>query len=182
MGPNLFFDAFLVLFVAFSIGFDLKENRIPNWLVYPAMAGGLLLNMWKGLPYFFESFLGLSLGIGILIIPFALGTLGAGDVKLLGAAGAILGVKLIPRVFFYTAIFGAVLALISIAFKGITFEVFNGFWREVKLLIATRGVTLPETVSERSLKGARTVPYGVAIGLGVLLAFYVDPKGEWAGF
>jgi Flp pilus assembly protein protease CpaA len=70
----------------------------------------------------------------------------------------------------------------SITVGGMKPKAFKGVWYDFKLLIMSRGRILPDAVSERRMKGARTVPYGVAIGLGTLVAFYVDPKGEWAGF
>ena len=94
--------------------------------------------------------------MAIFFIPFAFGWLGAGDVKLFGAIGAILGLGWIPRLFFYTALLGGVSALISLAFA--------------------------EAVRRQLFKGTLTIPYGVAIGLGALTAFYLDPRGTWAGF
>jgi Flp pilus assembly protein protease CpaA len=50
------------------------------------------------------------------------------------------------------------------------------------MLIYSQGVVLPETMHEKKLTRAHTVPYGVAITIGTLIALYLDPKGEWAGF
>ena len=177
-----FFDVFLILFVGLAAGFDLREQRIPNWLTLLALIGGLVLNFRQGVPQLLSSLAGLGLGVGIFMIPFALGWLGAGDVKFLGSVGAILGVQCVPRVLFYTTLLGWMLALISIALRGVNLQVLKEAGRDIKLLLMSHGAVLPETVRERSLKGVRTVPYGVAIGLGTLVTFYVDPKGDWAGF
>jgi len=144
------------------------------------MTAGVFFNAWRGAPQLFHSLLGLGLGLGILILPFAFGWLGAGDVKFFGAVGAILGVKLVPRIFFYSALLGGVLAVISIAFRGMSLRIFKTAWWDLKLLVASRGAVLPESVTEQNRND--TVPYGVAIGLGTLAAFYLDPLGEWAGF
>jgi len=156
LSHSLIFNLFLVLFTALSIGFDLSQRRIPNWLNVIGISGGLLLAAAKGAPDLFGSVLGLSAGMAIFFIPFAFGWLGAGDVKLFGAIGAILGLGWIPRLFFYTALLGGVSALISLAFA--------------------------EAVRRQLFKGTLTIPYGVAIGLGALTAFYLDPRGTWAGF
>ena len=180
---NPFFDLFLLVFIGLSVGFDITEKRIPNRLILVAITGGILFNGWKGMGQLLASFLGLGLGIGILIIPFAFGWLGAGDVKFLGAVGAILGVQLVPRIFFYSAILGGVLAVIALAYnRSMSLEAVKGAWRDFMLLILSCGVVRAETVSEKNPKGRLTVPYGVAIGLATLVAFYLDPKGEWAGF
>ena len=171
---------FLIAFTGLAIGFDVTQKRIPNWLVLAGMAGGILFHAWKGVPQIFDSFLGLGLGLGILTVPFAFGWLGAGDVKFFGAVGALLGVKFVPRGFFYSALLGGLLAVISIAFRGVNLRIFRTAWWDLKVLVASRGAVLPESVSEQSR--GDTVPYGVAIGLGTLVAFYLDPVGEWAGF
>jgi Flp pilus assembly protein protease CpaA len=53
---------------------------------------------------------------------------------------------------------------------------------DMKMFVTSRGTVLPASVSERDANGAHTIPYGVAISLGTLLAFYGDPHGYWAGF
>jgi len=182
MPESVLYQLFLVLITGFAIGFDIREKRIPNRLILVAVGGGILLNAWQGVLQFEYSLLGLGLGVGLLFIPFALGWLGAGDVKFLGAVGAIVGVQLVPRVFFYSVILGGALALISIAFGAIRLKAFTTAWNELKLLIASRGAAMPDGVRDRVAKGAPAIPFGVAIGLGTLIAVYVDPSGEWAGF
>ena len=177
-----FFDAFLILFVGLAAGFDLRERRIPNWLILFALTAGVLLNFWKGLPQLSESVLGFLLGMGIFIVPFVLGWVGAGDVKFVGAVGAVLGVSLIPRVIFYSALLGGVLALTAVMLRGANLQAFHSTWRDVKLLVMSRGAILPETISEKSRQGVHTIPFGVAIAVGTLVTFYVDPQGEWARF
>src|ERR1043166_490256 len=112
-----FFDLFLIFFLGLAAGFDLRERRIPNWLVLVALTGGSVLNFWQGLPQLLSSLEGFGLGVGIFLIPFALGWLGAGDVKLLGAVGAVLGAHWLPRVIFYSALVGGVFALAAVALR-----------------------------------------------------------------
>jgi prepilin peptidase CpaA len=71
---------------------DMREHRIPNWLVLSLLLIGfvyqILVNGPVGLLYALG---GLAVGIG-LFIGFYIGHgMGAGDVKLMGAAGALLG-------------------------------------------------------------------------------------------
>jgi prepilin peptidase CpaA len=70
----------------------MREHRIPNWLVLSLLLIGfvyqVLVNGPVGLLYALG---GLAVGIG-LFIGFYIGRgMGAGDVKLMGAAGALLG-------------------------------------------------------------------------------------------
>jgi prepilin peptidase CpaA len=175
-------DTFLALLIGLAVIFDLKERRIPNWLVLIATLGGLSLHFISGTSEFLNSLSGFGLGIALLFIPFALGLLGAGDVKLVGAIGAVLGVTWIPRVLFYSVLAGGLLALLSLAVRRFQWSVLKETWLDVKLLVTSRGTVLPASVGDRDIKGAHTIPYGVAIGLGTLIAFYGDPQGYWAGF
>lgn len=175
-------DALLLLFSGLVVIFDIREHRIPNWLNFSAIGAGLLLNGWGGLPSFVDSLYGCGLGIGIFVLPFIFGWVGAGDVKLMGALGAILGSPAVPRMAFYSVVVGSLLALFSLVGKKVRLKDFTSVWLDLKLLLMTRGAVVPEGVGQRSRRGAHTVPYGVAIVLGALIAVYYDPDGHWAGF
>ena len=89
----LFFDWFLVVFVVAAAGFDLVKNRIPNWLNLAAVAAGVLLNAWTGIPRLVDNLFGFGLRLSILFLPFVFGWLRTEDVKFLAAVDAILGVE-----------------------------------------------------------------------------------------
>src|SRR5262245_28945235 len=91
---------------------DLRSRRIPNVLtfgaagaalVYGAMTGG-----WTGLG---NAALGWLIGALAFIVPFALGGLGGGDVKLLAAIGAWLGPAGAIWVALYAGVAGGVMAI-----------------------------------------------------------------------
>jgi prepilin peptidase CpaA len=176
------FDLFLCSFLGLAVAFDLWERRIPNWLVFLALGAGFLLNAWHGTEQFVSSLWGFGLVIAILLLPFAMGLMGAGDVKLLGAVGALLGAAWVPRVLFYSALAGGLLAVLSLATKGVRWSFIKETWMDLKLFVTSGGTVVPASVGERDAKGAHTIPYGVAIGMGTLIAFYGDPRGYWAGF
>ena len=71
---------------------DLRTRRIPNWLTVTAMVAGVAANSmlmgWHGTKLALE---GAGLGLGLLLPVVLMRGLGAGDWKLMGAAGAILG-------------------------------------------------------------------------------------------
>ena len=88
--------AALFVLLALAARCDLASRRIPNRLTLAGGAAGLLLAAsqggWGALG---EAALGGLAGLGVLLPVWLLGGMGAGDVKLLGAAGTFLGVPLV---------------------------------------------------------------------------------------
>jgi prepilin peptidase CpaA len=171
----------LLAVLGLSVFFDLRERRIPNWLTASGALVGLSLNLFDGFAQFLQGFSGLVVGIGVLIVPFALGWVGAGDVKLVGTVGALLGIQWIPRVLLYSGLMTGVLALLAVGIRGIKVKRFVHLWTDLKLLVISLGRVLPEPISARVSEN-KTIPWAVGIALGVLVALYLDADGKWAGF
>lgn len=165
-----------------SVFFDLTVRRIPNWIIAFGLAGGLLLNGSQGFAQFSHSVLGFIGGIAVFIVPFAFGWMGAGDVKYFGVVGAILGVEWLPRVLFYSILAAGVFAVGYVAIGHFNSGRFKDVWTDCKLAIISLGRVLPDSIGKRTAKGADSVPWGVAIGAGTIVAYYFDPTGRWAGF
>src|SRR5262245_40960203 len=90
--------------------FDLRTRRIPRVLtIGGAIAGVAFHVMTGGWMAGAASLAGWTVGIAILLVPFALGGLGGGDVKLLGALGAWLGPANAVWLGLYTGIAGGVI-------------------------------------------------------------------------
>jgi prepilin peptidase CpaA len=171
----------LVVSVTLAAFFDVRERRVPNWLTLPGTAIALLINIFAGLAQLSQSVLGFAVATGAMCVPFACGWLGAGDVKLLALMGAIVGLQSLPRVMFYSSVIGGLLAVWALIARGIQATILMRCWTDVKLAVLSLGSIMPEPVTERTIVNA-SIPFGVAIGLGTLVALYLDPNGKWAGF
>jgi prepilin peptidase CpaA len=178
----LVFDLSIVAVTGLAGFFDLTARRIPNWLVLSGLVVALSLNGTTGLAPFSSSVLGFVTGVAILFVPFALGWMGAGDVKYFGVVGAFLGVTELPRVAFYSIIAAGSIALGHVLLRGFHLDGFKGMWTDVRLAIATFGHILPDPIKAKVDKGSQSVPWGVAIGAGTIIAYFLDPQGRWAGF
>src|SRR6185312_11937421 len=88
---------------------------VYNALTIPTLLLGVIVSAclggWEGLA---SSLPGAGLGFGLLVVFFAVGGVGAGDVKLLTAVGAWLGPYLTYQVFVASALFGGVYALVLV--------------------------------------------------------------------
>src|SRR5580704_17437778 len=106
----------LLLLVAIAAVYDIRFRRIPNWLVLTGLLAGVVLNTllleWSGVR---ASLLGISLAFLIYFPLYLLRGMGAGDVKLMAAIGAIVGPANWIGIFFFTAIVGGVVAIALLA-------------------------------------------------------------------
>jgi prepilin peptidase CpaA len=71
---------------------DIRSARIPNWLTFSAMGFALVGHGWLGgLEGASFGLAGLGTGLGLFLILYVSGSIGAGDVKLMAAVGAFTG-------------------------------------------------------------------------------------------
>lgn len=82
----------LALLLVLAVCTDLVTSRIPNWLTFSAMGVALVSHAWLGgISEVFVSLAGFATGLGLFVIPYAFRGMGAGDVKLMAAIGAMIG-------------------------------------------------------------------------------------------
>ena len=95
---------------------DLCYRRIPNWLTLPALPAACLVAGldagWTGLAW---AAAGAGLGAALLVGPWRLGWVGAGDVKLLAAVGALGGPLFLFPAFAGGAVVGGLMAAVVAA-------------------------------------------------------------------
>ena len=160
-------DAILVAFVVAVVYMDWRYHRIPNAFTYPVMAAGLVLGALEGVPGelfakgLFNHVAGLVVGFLIAYPFYAMGGLKAGDGKYLMAVGAMRGLGLLLAGAIYGALLGGVIALGFIAVRRV---------RAANGAAASMGAVMKTWI-----------PYGVALGLGTLLALALELSGRLPG-
>lgn len=139
---------------------DLRQRRIPNFLSLAGFVAGIALHGWLG--GWLGAGVALLSGLTLLLAMFglfAVGWLGAGDVKLLAAAGALGGnLDTALSIVLATAVTGGLLGLIMLLQRRARF----------RTDLLNEGHSL-DAVADDSRR-ATSVPYAVAIALGTVLA------------
>src|SRR5262245_56402507 len=101
----------LVCLVVTAALTDLRSRRIPNWLTVSGAALGLALHSWSaGVNGALASVEGAVIGLASFIVFFLLGGMGAGDVKLFAAVGALAGPGPLVLIFVFTGLLGGIVA------------------------------------------------------------------------
>jgi prepilin peptidase CpaA len=153
----------LVLAAAY---YDVAFRRIPNRLTYGGLAAALVLASvqggWSGLG---GALLGAVAGFAMFFGLYLLRAMGAGDVKLMAAAGAFLGVPLVFSAAVYSAVAGG-LVLLVVALRGqATRRVAANMGNLLLYWFHSGGIRKAEWLTLDS-PGAVAIPYGLAIALG----------------
>jgi prepilin peptidase CpaA len=152
--------------------FDIKSRRIPNLLTGPAVIVALSLHLaldgWHGL--FNSLSAGLICGV-IFFLFYIAGGMGAGDVKLVAAAGCFAGLPNTASLLCYTAIVGGLMALGLALLRGRLGEtVKNVFFLASHHL--NQGLKPHPELNVRNRSQLR-LPYGVAIAMGCILTIWL---------
>jgi len=166
LGIFLFLTAVLLI-AAIS---DIRSQKIPNLLTYPVMLVSIIYHtVISGVDGFLFSIEGIGLGIVLLIVFYLMGGMGAGDVKLMGAVGGLLGPKGVFLAFIFTAIAGGIYSLSLLAFHGALLETLKGYGTMAKTFCLTRSFAYLPTPNRKIKPMLR---YGAVIAIGTLFSIF----------
>jgi prepilin peptidase CpaA len=147
--------------------YDIRYRRIPNPFVFATLASGLAINFISGgLPGLYASAVGCLLAFILMFILHIFGAMGAGDVKLFAAIGAVTGVQLVVPTFLVVVLTGGVLAVVSIIRAGVLITTMH---RVLQILVGLLpGWEMPKFAVPSDRR--HTIPYGVAITIGSIIS------------
>ncbi|WP_018086674.1 A24 family peptidase [Desulfurispora thermophila] len=160
--------AILLTTIVASIYTDLKYRKIYNAVLLPSFMAALLYHTFSaGTNGLLFSIKGAALGLALLLIPFMLGGMGAGDVKLLAVIGAWQGANFVWLCFLLTALAGGAIATVQLVKQ-------RRFWLTLQYIVL---LFVPGTPKKGALgtlatsRAGETFPYGVAIAAGTLATY-----------
>jgi prepilin peptidase CpaA len=154
---------------------DWQQRKIYNKLIGPAFLFAFCLQaMEKGWPGVWLCLAGGGAGLALLIIPYLMGGIGAGDVKLLGVIGAFGGVNFVGTCFLYGALLGGIVSLFILIRRKALSAVFKNllFHLPIKHFIPL----LPQSIYPKPLSDAQKAaceekfPYGIVLVAGAVFA------------
>jgi prepilin peptidase CpaA len=155
---------------------DVRAMRIPNRLTFCALPLALAAAALSGgVPGLVAALLGSCAALLFGLGPYALGWLGAGDVKALAVLGALLGAHALPVFFLYTFLAGGALALAYLALRGGLPDLLSRWWLSACASLATR--RLHYFSPARGSAAAAGLPFGIAMACGAIaLSLWGGPR------
>lgn len=164
--------------VVVAMAYDLHARRIPNWLVATALVVALPVQVIaNGLHLGPMSWIGGALTGGLLLVPgYLMRMLGAGDVKLMAAVGALLGPRGALEAVVLATAAGGLISFVALMHKR---RLRRGVASAISMVI-TMTESPGERVLEDTVRAPRvalslgSLPYGVAIAIGSVITLIVN--------
>lgn len=170
----------LMILLGLAVYFDLKIRKVPNKITAPIALIGLLISLiYSGYQGLLFSVIGMIFGLMIFIVPYLMGGMGAGDVKLMASIGALMGWEFTMRTALGAALSGGLMVILYMAYKK---ELANTLIKATGILIVPLAKSIyKKTFSpkiERVLRyfeqkkssvSTIYIPYAVAIATGSIL-------------
>jgi prepilin peptidase CpaA len=165
--------AFTLVVAAVIDGWQL---RVPNWLTFPMIISGWVFAVatsgWAGLG---ESLLGTVVGLALLMPAYAIGGMGAGDVKLLAGVGAWVGATTTFYAFCVSALIGGVIALAMVLLRRKWKHHKDQFLSIIGEVVTIGNPNELATIAAQRKSSMLLLPYGIPIAIGTIAYFF------WAG-
>ena len=158
--------AVVLILAAVIDGFEL---RVPNWLTFPFVISGWIYATtafgWEGLGW---SLLGTVAGLVLLMPAYAIGGMGAGDVKLLAGVGAWMFAVHTFYAFCATTIVGAVLAVSMVLYKRSWKKHSQQAWMILNEILIIRDPNKLSAIAAERKSSMFLLPYGIPIAMGTV--------------
>jgi prepilin peptidase CpaA len=155
---------------------DGLKLKVPNWLTLHLVAGGLAFSAWYGGSHgLLASLAGAGLGLALLLPLYAIGGMGAGDVKLFAGVGAWVGPAVTLGAFTVSAVVGGVMAVVMVAWTGQYARHWAMFQTISHEILTVRDPSRLAQAAAARKPTMLLLPYGIPLAAGSIGYFF------WAG-
>ena len=154
---------------------DWKSRRLPNGMTLGGLAVVLIFRLGCGLPYFMSGLWGMLICGGFLLLPVLFHAAGAGDLKMISACGAVVGLSQCLDFLLAMALSGLVLVIVMLFMKAADGARLKHYARTLFDWHYDRKAgkaALPPKDSERT-----RVPFGIAIASGLWIVLCINCVG-----
>jgi prepilin peptidase CpaA len=163
---------------------DITRFKVYNLLTLPLLVAGLVYHGMMGGPGGLAmSVVGMVLGAAILLVFYVMGGMGAGDVKLMAALGAWLGLPAIFYVFLASALAAGAYALVMMVAYGSTGEIVVNLkiiWYRVGAVVRHLGSEDQiEREMQRPDRRRRVIPFAAMIAIGIIGLVLMSWLMDW---
>jgi prepilin peptidase CpaA len=156
---------------------DGLKLKVPNWITFPMIISGWVYSAtlsdyagWEGLMY---SVLGTVVGLGLLLPAYAIGGMGAGDVKLLAGVGAWVWSTTTLYAFAVSAIIGGIIAVLMVLARRKWFKHQAQFWMICNEILTVKDPEKLAAIAAERKPSMMLLPYGIPIAIGTIAYFAV---------
>ena len=160
----------LVLIVAAVI--DGIKLKVPNWLTFPFIVSGWI---YSGIAFGWEgvgiSLVGTLVGLGLLLPAYAIGGMGAGDVKLLAGVGAWMHAADTSWAFAFSAVVGALMAVGMVLYRKAFHKHAIQFWMILQEILTVKDPNQLSRIAAERKSSMLLLPYGIPIAIGSIMYF-----------
>jgi prepilin peptidase CpaA len=146
---------------------DGKQLRVPNWITFPMVLAGLAYNGFVGgLGGLEWALSGAGVGLLCLLPLYAVGGMGAGDVKLMAGVGAWLGSGATFAAFGFSAVAGGVMALVMVLRRKSFARHYANFWTIIHEFATVKDPRALSQIAAARKPQMLLLPYGIPICIG----------------
>jgi prepilin peptidase CpaA len=162
----------MLALLVWAAAVDLRERRIPNWLTLGMIVAGLAQSLiFRGHLTIGQAWLGMLIGFALVFVPFAIGAMGGGDVKLMAGIGAWTGPIFVFQVFLAAAVVGLIIVLAQCVAQGRLAALFRNSAVLVMnfMHFSDVGAEHVKQTGQASRSIDRPLPYAVPVLIGCVL-------------
>ena len=151
---------------------DGLQLKVPNWITFPMIVSGWVYSTvafgGEGLAW---SMIGTAVGLALLLPAYAIGGMGAGDVKLLGGVGAWVWGTVTFYAFCASAVIGGVIAVGMVLISRTWQKHQAQFWMILNEVTTIRDPETLATIAAQRKPSMMLLPYGIPIAIGTIAYF-----------
>lgn len=166
---HIWFVTITLIVAAVIDGYKLK---VPNWITFPMILSGWAISAisfgWAGLGW---SLVGTAVGLALLLPAYAIGGMGAGDVKLLAGVGAWVGGMVTVYAFVVSALIGGVIAILMVLYRRAWSKHYYQFFHIWNEMVTIRDPEALSVIAAERKSSMLLLPYGIPLAIGTIAYF-----------